>query len=238
MGTPTQSVIRPRAPEARCSTYLHPALDQEALEPTDARLDERAELARVPGDDAAPEADVNPALPAGGRALRLQVRHRRRRRDRVERHVDERGDAAGRGGARARPEALPLGAAGLIQVNMCAGMRSAMRARKDKVGHALDETGQDPEVARIDVVHIGKVGTWAFACVHGGNLAGRIDFDRRWTRPVGSMNKDVRPDKDAGCRRHEEEQEPGSDNDAVLTMRDRMGFDNDLLKRTLVQTIA
>ena len=44
------------------------------------------------------------------------MRHGRGGRDRVEGHVDERGDAAGRGGARACPEAFPVGASGLVQV--------------------------------------------------------------------------------------------------------------------------
>ena len=72
----------------------------------------------VPGDDAAPEGDVGPALSPRGSALLLEVRDGGGGRDGVQGHVDDGGDPAGCGGAGAGPEALPVGAAGLVEVDM------------------------------------------------------------------------------------------------------------------------
>ena len=72
----------------------------------------------VPGDDAAPEGDVGPALAGGGGALLVKVGDGGGGRDGVEGHVDDGGDAARGGGAGAGPEALPVCAAGLVEVDM------------------------------------------------------------------------------------------------------------------------
>ena len=97
---------------------LDAGVEQEALEAEDAGVVERREVGDVARDRAAPEADVDPGLAGGDRALGLERGDRRRRRDAVERHVDDRRDAAGRGGAGRAGEALPLGAAGLVDVHV------------------------------------------------------------------------------------------------------------------------
>ena len=72
----------------------------------------------VAGDRAAPEADVD-VHPAGRRlALDLQRRDIDGRRQAVERHVHDRGHPAGRGRTGRRLEALPLGAAGIVDVDV------------------------------------------------------------------------------------------------------------------------
>ena len=91
--------------------------------------------------DAAPEADVDVTLAARRGPLRLQRRNSRRRRNAVERHVDNRRDAAGRRRARGRVEAFPVGAAGLVDVHV-----------------RVDDAGRDHEVAAVDDVRaIGQV---------------------------------------------------------------------------------
>jgi len=72
-------------------------------------------------DDPAPERNVRPAL-RGARSTTFgrEVLHGSRRRDRVERHVHDGGDTAGRRCARARPEALPVRSPGFVEMHMCA----------------------------------------------------------------------------------------------------------------------
>ena len=67
-----------------------------------------------------------------GLHLDREVRGGRRRRNRIERHVDQRRDAAGGRGARRRLEAFPLRPAWFVDV-----------------GVRVDETGHDDEVAAI-----------------------------------------------------------------------------------------
>ena len=68
---------------------------QEALEAEHAGVVQRRQVAEVARDRAAPEADVDVALAGGGgRAWSSRASTRHRGRDAVERHVDERGDAA------------------------------------------------------------------------------------------------------------------------------------------------
>jgi hypothetical protein len=126
-----------------------PRIDEEALEPEHARLGHGPELARVARHHAAPEADVDPALPARGRALLRECLQRRRHGDRVERHVDQRGDASRRGALGGGAEAFPLGAARLVDVHV----------RVDDAGHyhrvaVVDRAGrvvhQAGDAARLD----------------------------------------------------------------------------------------
>ena len=72
----------------------------------------------VAGHDAAPEGDVDVTSVGGRLPFRREPGHRRRRRDAVERHVDDRGHAAGRGRARRGVEPFPLGASGLVDVDV------------------------------------------------------------------------------------------------------------------------
>ena len=96
------------------------------------QVDQRAGVA---GHDAAPEADVDGALALAGGDLGVERGARRRHRGGVERHVDDGRDAAGRGGARRRVEAFPLGAAGLVDVDV-----------------RVDQPGRDDQVADVDHV--------------------------------------------------------------------------------------
>lgn len=76
------------------------------------------EILGVAGDDAAIEADVDPALAVRGTQLLLEVGDGGGGGDGIQRHVDDGGDAAKGRGLGAGIEALPLGAAGLIEVNV------------------------------------------------------------------------------------------------------------------------
>ena len=74
---------------------------------------------------------------AGGRLpLGRQRIDARRRRHAVERHVDNRGDPAGRGGARGRVEPLPLGAPRLVDVHM-----GVDNSRRDDEGTGVKNIG-------------------------------------------------------------------------------------------------
>ena len=97
---------------------VHPGRRQEALEPEHALVVQAAQVVDVARDGATPEPDVDVAAPVGGLPLDLQRLDRARGRDAVERHVEQRGDAARRGGPGGRREALPLGAAGLVDVHV------------------------------------------------------------------------------------------------------------------------
>jgi hypothetical protein len=95
-----------------------PAVEQEALDAEHPGLVQRAQLALVARDRAAPEGDVDRALPVRGLPLDLECGHVDGGRQRVQRHVDDRRDGAGRGGAGGGGEALPLGATGLVDVHV------------------------------------------------------------------------------------------------------------------------
>ena len=103
---------------AQVGELVDPGVEQEALEAEHAGVVQVPQLADVPGDGAAPEADVDVDLALGGLALDLEGGHVDGRRDRVERHVEDGGDPAGGGGPGGRGEALPLGPAGLVDVHV------------------------------------------------------------------------------------------------------------------------
>src|SRR5256885_15648901 len=86
---------------------------EKALEAADASIDERLDLAVVVGYDAAPERDVDMAASLSRCSLRRERRHSGRRRNAVERHVDDGGDAACCCRACRGVETLPVGAAGI-----------------------------------------------------------------------------------------------------------------------------
>ncbi len=112
------------------------ALGEEALEGQHAFLEEVAQAAvrtGVAGNEPAAQRDVDAGLLLERAHLGAEAFERGGRRHAVERHVDEGGDAArgrraGRGG-----EALPLGAARLVDVDV-----------------RVDEAGQDAEIARVE----------------------------------------------------------------------------------------
>ena len=123
---------------------LDAGVEQEALEPEDARLVQPGEVGAVGRHRTAPEADVDPGLAGGDRTLLLERGDGRGRRDAVERHVDDRRHAAGGGGAGRAGEPLPLGAPGLVDVHV--GVDEA--GEQHLVGGELDDVG----VARGGVV--------------------------------------------------------------------------------------
>ena len=109
-----------------CANSVNARRAEKALEAADAGVRQRLEIGGVARDDTAPESDVHMALACGGLSLRLERRHGRRRRNAVERHVDERRDPAGGRRARRRLEAFPVSAARLVDVHV-----------------RIDEAGQD-----------------------------------------------------------------------------------------------
>lgn len=123
----------------RRRTYTR--FDEEALEAADAHLDQGKQLTGVPGDDTAIEPDVDPALAAARLQFLLKALDCRRRRDGVERHIDDRGHAAARSGPRPCPEPLPLGPPRLVEVNM--GIDETW---KKELGGVIDVAGSGGEV--------------------------------------------------------------------------------------------
>ena len=75
------------------------------------------QLPEVAGDGAAPEAHISPAT-AGGGLLEAQRAGGGRGRQAIERHVDQRRHPALGGGPGCAGEALPLGAARLVDVDV------------------------------------------------------------------------------------------------------------------------
>lgn len=108
----------------------HPGVGQEALEPAHPVGGELGHAERVDGPvdrhRAAPEGDVDRHPTLGRRPFHRERRGVDRGRNAVERHVDERGDPTGRRGTGGAGEALPVGAAGLVDVDV-----------------AVDQTGQE-----------------------------------------------------------------------------------------------
>jgi hypothetical protein len=93
-------------------------VQQEALEPEHPCVVQRSQLGDIAGDRAAPEADVDVRLPLGGLPLQLQRGHVAGRRNAVQRHVDDRGDASGGGRAGRAGEPFPLGPARVVDVHV------------------------------------------------------------------------------------------------------------------------
>jgi hypothetical protein len=89
----------------------------------------------VARDGAAPETDVDVALPGGRLALDPQRVHGDRGGQAVQRHVHDRGDPARGGGPGGGGEALPFGTARLVDVHM-----------------GVDQAGQQRRVAQIPVI--------------------------------------------------------------------------------------
>src|SRR5690606_31069823 len=111
---------------------LDPGGRQERLEAEHPGLVQGPQVLGVVRQGAAPEADVDVRLAGGDPLLGAQVVHRRGGREGVEGHVDEGGDAAGGRGAGGGPEALPLGAAGVVDVDV-----------------GVDQAGQQDVVAEV-----------------------------------------------------------------------------------------
>ena len=118
---------------------VHAGRREEALEAEHALVVQAAQVVDVAGDRATPEADVDVAAPVGGLPLDLQ---------RLDRAVggmllsgmsSDRGDAARRRGPGGGREALPLGAAGLVDVHVGvdeAGQQHLVVGEVDGLGDA------------------------------------------------------------------------------------------------------
>lgn len=81
-------------------------------------MDQSLELIGIAGDDTTIEAYIDPAFTLRSLNLLLQTVHGGRRRDGIERHINDRSDTTKGRSLGAGVEALPFRAAGLIQVNM------------------------------------------------------------------------------------------------------------------------
>ncbi|GAA3212995.1 hypothetical protein GCM10020256_12830 [Streptomyces thermocoprophilus] len=138
---------------SRWGELVHSGRRQEGLEAEDAGLVQRAEVLDVVGQGAAPEADVDVGLVPGRLLLDAQVVHGGGGRQGVQGHVHEGGDAAGRRGAGGGPEALPRGAARVVDVDV-----------------GVDEAGQQHVVAVV--LHAGTGGDVRVVREYGCDRAG------------------------------------------------------------------
>ena len=111
---------RPRARRRRRGgNSSTPECSRKHLKPNTPASCSGRRSARLPGT-APPQKPTSTKAWSGGRprCLASQRLDRRGRRDAVERHVDDRRDATGRRGAGGAGEALPLGAARLVDVHV------------------------------------------------------------------------------------------------------------------------
>jgi hypothetical protein len=152
---------------ADMTELVHAGGEQKALEAEHAGAAKRLEVGQVTRHHAAVKADVDPALAGRGGLLGFQAGHGRRRRDRVERHVDDGGDAAGRRRPRGAGEALPLGAARLVDMHV-----------------AVDQARRDDQIAGVverragrQLAPSGDIGDDACLDVDGGRPHGAVDDD-------------------------------------------------------------
>ncbi|CAM5622376.1 hypothetical protein SAVIM338S_05842 [Streptomyces avidinii] len=144
---------------------LHAGGRQEALEAEDAGVVQRPQVLDVVGQRAAPEADVHVRLGARDVLLHDQVGGRGGRRQRVQRHVEDGGDATGRGGPGGRPEAFPLGTTGVVHVDV-----------------GVDQAGEEHVVA--EVLQPGTGRYVGLVRQHGRDLPAG-DGHRSGARPLG-----------------------------------------------------
>ena len=93
-------------------------MDQKTFKSADATLDKRPKLCSIARHNPAPECDIDGAFPLRRLKLFLKSGECRCRRDAVERHIDNCRHAACRGCPRRGQVALPLGATGLVDVNV------------------------------------------------------------------------------------------------------------------------
>ena len=92
--------------------------DQEAFEAEHAGAPHRLQFRSVARHDPAPESGIDIQLAFGGGEFLLVRGKRRGGGDAVERHFDEGGDASRGGGARGGLKSFPVGAAGLVDMNV------------------------------------------------------------------------------------------------------------------------
>ena len=116
--------------------------------------------------------------PRAAACLARSAVHRHGRRDRVQRHVDDRGHPAGRGGAGRRGEPLPLGTARLVHVHV-----------------GVDQPGQQRHLAEVLDRPVADVGV----VVQDGGDPPVEDADRRRPFPVGQHHppRPQQPDRNS-----------------------------------------
>ena len=144
-----------------------PAGRDERLEGGDAGVGQGREVVQVPGNDPAHRAVVDPALIFGGFELQFERLDRRRGGDRVEGHLDERGDAARGHRLGAGFVAFPFGAARFRDVHV----------RVDHAGHHVEPRGVDDFLGRGRIDLVGDFGDAAVldGDVHGVDAVGEDD---------------------------------------------------------------
>ena len=113
---------RPRSPRR---TRRHRSGTRKHLNPNTPASHSGASSAIFPGTTPPQKPMSTESFPAAAASFSRNTRHGRRRRNAVERHLDQRGDAARRRRARGRRKTFPLGAAGLVDVDV----------RVDQAGH-------------------------------------------------------------------------------------------------------
>jgi hypothetical protein len=142
----------------------HAGVGQEGLEAVHPGGVQGGQGAGVARDGAAPESDVHVELTAGGVLLDRERVHVDGRRQAVQWHVHDGGDPTGRRGPGGGGEALPLGAAGLVDVHV-----------------GVDQAGQQRHVAQVDLLGGGRGG----GVVLDGDDPARGDGDRGGALTLG-----------------------------------------------------
>ena len=134
---------RPQPGVVQRRELRHTGVEQEALEPDDAGLEQRPELVDVAGHGAAPERDVGRDL-----AFRRLLVSRATPRPMVVGGIELRGMSTivvtppATAARVARGEALPLGAPGLVDVHVAvdqAGQQHLVVGQRDRVGRCVVE---------------------------------------------------------------------------------------------------
>jgi hypothetical protein len=93
-------------------------MHQETFETPHASLRQWLDLARIAGNDCAPRSPIDAAIAVCRLPFLLESRNLRRRRNAVQRHVNQQGIATRSRRSRRGVKSLPLGAAGLVDVNV------------------------------------------------------------------------------------------------------------------------
>lgn len=96
----------------------HARLNHKPLEAAHPGLNEGQKFLGVAWDYASVKPDIDPALAPTGDELLLEVGDGGSWRDSIQGHIDNGRDTTAGGGTGTCPEALPLGAAGLIEMHM------------------------------------------------------------------------------------------------------------------------
>ncbi len=142
-------------------------VNEEGFAAERAARSELGQLAHVPRDHAPPETDVDVELSLGGAQLLLEGGAPGGDRKAVERHVDQRGHATSGGGAGRRREPLPVGAAGLVDVDVAVDQPGRNHARAEILDRDVRRHGgrRRPGDERADAPLLDEHGAWPDAAV-------------------------------------------------------------------------